>query len=109
MCPTQKNALLQRVFFTCYYTNRATPNIPIVREYHLLYSLLHIHPIEIVAIASVYMLLLIISLDAKAGGASAPNSTMGTVVKHKMSVDEACKILNIEKSNLNKATVNEVS
>ena len=53
--------------------------------------------------------MLIISLDAKAGGASAPNSTMGTVIKHKMSVDEACKILNIEKSNLSKAIVNEVS
>ena len=36
-------------------------------------------------------------LDAKAGGVSAPNKNIGTVIKHKMSIDEACKILNIEK------------
>ncbi len=47
-------------------------------------------------------------LDAKAGGVSAPNN-MGTVIKHKMSIDEACKILNIEKNNLNKTIINEVT
>ena len=48
-------------------------------------------------------------LDAKAGGVSAPNNNMGTVIKHKMSIDEACKILNIEKNNLNKTIINEVT
>jgi len=48
-------------------------------------------------------------LDAKAGGVSAPSNNMGTVIKHKMSIDEACKILNIEKNNLNKTIINEVT
>lgn len=47
-------------------------------------------------------------VDAKAGGVSAPNNNIGTIIKHKMSIDEACKILNIEKNNLNKTIINEV-
>lgn len=47
-------------------------------------------------------------VDAKAGGVSAPNTNIGTIIKHKMSIDEACKILNIEKNNLNKTIINEV-